>query len=62
MGDLQDVMPRWKPWLPPKQDQAFQQASPNLEGGAGVRGLLHGMNARTLCNAAVTSRQRYPAI
>lgn len=25
MGDLQDVLSRWIPWLPPKQDQAFQQ-------------------------------------
>jgi len=25
MGDLADIMPRWKPWIPPKQDQAFQQ-------------------------------------
>jgi hypothetical protein len=25
MGDLKDVMSRWKPWVPPKQDQAFQQ-------------------------------------
>ena len=21
MGDLADIMPRWKPWIPPKQDQ-----------------------------------------
>jgi hypothetical protein len=25
MGDLKDVMSRWKPWVPPKQDQALQQ-------------------------------------
>lgn len=25
MGDLADIMPRWKPWIPPKNDQAFQQ-------------------------------------
>ena len=25
MSDLKDVMGRWKPWIPPKQDQAFQQ-------------------------------------
>jgi hypothetical protein len=33
MGDLQDVLPRWKPWLPPKQDQAFQQvgSDPHLK-------------------------------
>ncbi|GLC33981.1 hypothetical protein PLESTB_000825100 [Pleodorina starrii] len=24
-GDLQDIMSRWQPWLPPKPDQAFQQ-------------------------------------
>lgn len=23
--DLQDVLSRWEPWIPPKQDQAFQQ-------------------------------------
>mmetsp|Transcript_5815 Transcript_5815/g.15496 ORF Transcript_5815/g.15496 Transcript_5815/m.15496 type:complete len:114 (+) Transcript_5815:496-837(+) len=25
MGDLAEIMPRWQPWVPPKQDQAFQQ-------------------------------------
>lgn len=25
MDDLKDVLGRWKPWIPPKQDQAFQQ-------------------------------------
>lgn len=25
MSDLKDVLSRWKPWIPPKQDQAFQQ-------------------------------------
>ena len=25
MADLRDIMTRWKPWTPPKQDQAFQQ-------------------------------------
>jgi hypothetical protein len=25
LSDLQDVMGRWKPWIPPKQDQALQQ-------------------------------------
>ncbi|WIA37036.1 hypothetical protein OEZ86_014019 [Tetradesmus obliquus] len=25
MADLKDVMGRWKPWVPPKQDQALQQ-------------------------------------
>lgn len=24
-ADLQDIMPRWKPWLPPKADQGLQQ-------------------------------------
>ncbi|KAK3275609.1 hypothetical protein CYMTET_16275 [Cymbomonas tetramitiformis] len=23
--DLQDIMPRWKPWIPPKLDQGLQQ-------------------------------------
>lgn len=25
LSDLKDVLSRWKPWIPPKQDQAFQQ-------------------------------------
>lgn len=25
MGDLGNIMKRWKPWVPPRQDQAFQQ-------------------------------------
>merc|ERR1712003_124725 len=25
MSDLQDILKRWKPWLPPKQKQGFQQ-------------------------------------
>jgi len=25
MGDLAEIMPRWQPWVPPKQDQALQQ-------------------------------------
>jgi hypothetical protein len=25
MADLKDILSRWKPWIPPKQDQAFQQ-------------------------------------
>lgn len=24
-ADLRDVLPRWKPWLPPKQDQGLNQ-------------------------------------
>ncbi|KAG2491089.1 hypothetical protein HYH03_010533 [Edaphochlamys debaryana] len=24
-GDLMEIMPRWKPWLPPKSDQGLQQ-------------------------------------
>lgn len=24
-ADLQDIMPRWKPWLPPKPEQGLQQ-------------------------------------
>jgi len=24
-GDLMDILPRWKPWIPPKLDQGFQQ-------------------------------------
>lgn len=24
-SDLRDVLPRWKPWLPPKADQGLQQ-------------------------------------
>jgi len=24
-ADLQDIMPRWKPWIPPKLDQGLQQ-------------------------------------
>lgn len=25
LADLKDVLGRWKPWIPPKQDQALQQ-------------------------------------
>jgi len=24
-GDLRDILPRWKPWLPPRSDQGLQQ-------------------------------------
>jgi len=25
MSDLQDILKRWKPWIPPKSNQGFQQ-------------------------------------
>eukprot|EP00983_Pelagomonas_calceolata_P106049 1159192-Pelagomonas_calceolata.AAC.3 len=33
MGDLAEIMPRWQPWVPPKQDQAFQQVGCVCVGG-----------------------------
>lgn len=26
--DLRDIMPRWKPWIPPKLEQGLQQGPP----------------------------------
>lgn len=39
MDDLKDVLGRWKPWIPPKQDQAFQQVCVFFGGGGGVLSL-----------------------
>jgi hypothetical protein len=36
MSDLKDILGRWKPWIPPKQDQAFQQVC--VCGGGAVVG------------------------
>jgi len=36
MSDLKDVLSRWKPWIPPKQDQAFQQVRAKDRGGAAL--------------------------
>lgn len=34
MADLKDILSRWKPWIPPKQDQAFQQGGMFIFDGA----------------------------
>mmetsp|Transcript_23511 Transcript_23511/g.60131 ORF Transcript_23511/g.60131 Transcript_23511/m.60131 type:complete len:85 (+) Transcript_23511:513-767(+) len=36
LGDLQDILSRWQPWLPPKQDQAFNQGGAYVFEGSRV--------------------------
>ena len=35
-NDLQEILPRWKPWIPPKLDQGLQQGGVLVFEGSNV--------------------------